>query len=86
MRESGTGVATFGCEVPMPRDTSEYSPTKAPETAEYAEERDPVVDSRLIPGGAEPRTNSPQGMEGLDRDQLPSGGRAGQGEDDTSRE
>jgi hypothetical protein len=57
----------------MAPDTSDYSPTKAPETAEHAEERDPVVDSRLIPGGAEPRTHTPQGMEGLDRKQLPGG-------------
>lgn len=47
-------------------DTSEYSSTKAPETAEHAEERDPVVDSRLIPGGAEPRSDTQQGMAGLD--------------------
>ena len=55
----------------MAPDRSEYSPTKAPDTAEHAEERDPVVDPRLIPGGAEPRSDTPQGMEGLDRQQLP---------------
>jgi hypothetical protein len=55
----------------MAPDTSDYSPTKAPDTAEHAEERDSVVDPRLIPGGAEPRTDTPQGMEGLDRQQLP---------------
>lgn len=55
----------------MDRDTSEYSSSKAPETAEHAEEKDPVVDSRLIPGGAEPRTDSAQGMAGLDREAVP---------------
>jgi hypothetical protein len=54
-------------------DTSEYSSTKAPETAEYAEERDPTVDSRLIPGGAHPRSDTQQGMAGLDRDDVPGG-------------
>jgi hypothetical protein len=58
----------------MASDKSEYSSTKSPETAEHAEERDPVVDPRLIPGGAEPRSDTPQGMEGLDRTQLPGGG------------
>lgn len=57
----------------MARDTSDYSPTKAPETAEHAEERDPKVDSRLIPGGAEPRSDTQQGMAGLDRDDVPGG-------------
>jgi hypothetical protein len=55
----------------MAPDTSDYSSTKAPDTAEHAEERDSVIDFRLIPGGAEPRTDTPQGMEGLDRQQLP---------------
>ena len=54
-------------------DTSEYSATKAPETREHAEERDDIVDPRLIPGGAEPRTAAPQGMAGLDRDAVPNG-------------
>ena len=57
----------------MDRDTSEYSPTQAPETAEHAEERDPTVDSRLIPGGAEPRSDTQQGIAGLDRDAVPGG-------------
>lgn len=57
----------------MDRDTSEYSSTKAPETAEYAEERDPKVDSRLIPGGAEPRSHTQQGMAGLEREDVPNG-------------
>lgn len=64
----------------MTPDTSDYAPTKAPDTAEHAEERDPAVDPRLMPGGAEPRTDTPQGIEGLDRQQLP-GGRA---DDDTT--
>lgn len=57
----------------MKRDTSEYSSTKAPETREHAEERDPYVDSRLIPGGAEPRSPTDQGMAGLDRESVPNG-------------
>jgi hypothetical protein len=56
----------------MPDDTSEYSPTKAPETREAAEEREDFADTRLIPGGAEPRTHSQQGMAGLDRDTVPN--------------
>ena len=55
----------------MDRDTSEYAPSKAPETREEAEERDGISDSRLIPGGAEPRTHTPQGMDGLDRADTP---------------
>lgn len=56
----------------MDRDTSEYSPSKAPETREHAEEHDHEVDPRLIPGGAEPRTHTDQGMAGLDRDTVPN--------------
>ena len=56
----------------MAKDTGEYSPSKAPETREHAQEQDDVVDSRLIPGGAEPRTHSAQGMAGLDRDAVPN--------------
>lgn len=52
----------------MDRDTSEYSSTQAPETAEHAQEKDPVVDSRLIPGGAEPRSDTQQGIAGLERE------------------
>jgi len=60
----------------MDRDTAEYSSTKAPETREHAEEHDQESpDSRLIPGGAEPRTPTPQGMAGLDRDTVPGGAR-----------
>ena len=57
----------------MKPDTSEYSATKAPETREHAEEHDNTVDTRLIPGGAEPRSTAPQGMAGLDRDTVPNG-------------
>ena len=55
----------------MAKDTSEYSSTKAPETRDEAEERTSQPDSRLIPGGAEPRTHAPQGIEALDRDTVP---------------
>jgi hypothetical protein len=53
------------------KDTSEYSSSKAPETRREAEEKDGISDTRLIPGGAEPRTHTPQGMEGLDRADVP---------------
>ena len=56
----------------MAKDTAEYSASKAPETREHAEEQDAVVDTRLIPGGAEPRTHTAQGMAGLDRDAVPN--------------
>jgi hypothetical protein len=56
----------------MAKDTTEYSASKAPETKEHAEEQDAVVDTRLIPGGAEPRTHTAQGMAGLDRDAVPN--------------
>ena len=52
-------------------DTSEYSPTKAPETRAEAEEPEAFSDTRLIPGGAQPRTDLPQGMDGLNRDDVP---------------
>ena len=57
----------------MDRDTAEYSSTKAPETRKEAEEQESTVDSRLIPGGAEPKTPSQQGMAGLDRDEVANG-------------
>ena len=53
------------------KDTSEYSSSKAPETRREAEEPEAFSDTRLIPGGAEPRTHTPQGMEGLDRADVP---------------
>ena len=55
----------------MDRDTSEYSSTKAPETRQAVEGREPTVDSRMIPGGAEPRSDTQQGIAGLDRDTAP---------------
>ena len=55
----------------MDKDTSEYSSTKAPETRQEAEEKVSQPDPRLIPGGAEPRTPSQQGMAGLERDDVP---------------
>lgn len=54
------------------RDTSEYSSSLAPETRKHAEGRDGEVDSRLIPGGEEPASDTPQGMAELDRDQVPN--------------
>jgi hypothetical protein len=57
----------------MDRDTSEYSSTKAPETRPEAEERDGTSDTRLIPGGAEPRSDTQQGMAGLGDDPHPAG-------------
>ena len=56
----------------MKKDTGEYSPTKSPETRQEAEEGSEVVDPRLIPGGAEPRTHTDQGMAGLDHDAVPN--------------
>ena len=56
----------------MDKDTSEYSSTKSPETRAEAEETVSQPDSRLIPGGAEPRTPSQQGMAGLEREDVPN--------------
>jgi hypothetical protein len=70
---AGTEVANIGPEVDMDRDSSEYSSSKAPETREQAEEKDDAVDSRLLPGGAEPRTPSQQGMAALDHDAVAGG-------------
>ena len=55
----------------MDRDTSEYSSTEAPETRSEADELDGVSDTRLIPGGAQPRTKTAQGMDGLNRSDVP---------------
>lgn len=57
----------------MDKDTSEYSSTKAPETQAEAEEKVSQPDSRLIPGGAEPRTPFEPGMAGLERENVPNG-------------
>jgi hypothetical protein len=57
---------------PGTNDTSEYAPSKAPDTQQYAEERDPDGrDSRLLPGGAH---GSPRavGMDAMDRDTVPN--------------
>jgi hypothetical protein len=43
------------------------------ESREKADESDDKVDSRLIPGGAEPRTPTQQGMAGLDHDAFVGG-------------
>ena len=56
----------------MKKDTSEYAPSKAPETQKDAEQGSEVVDPRLLPGGAEPRTPTDQGMAGLDSDAVPN--------------
>ena len=56
----------------MDKDTSEYSSSKAPETRREAEEKVSQPDSRLIPGGAEPRSDTQQGMAGLDHDAVPN--------------
>jgi hypothetical protein len=54
-------------------DTTEYAPSKAPETREHAEERsaDAVRDPRLTPGST---FGSPAdvGMSGLDRATVPN--------------
>lgn len=56
----------------MGKDTSEYSSTKSPETRDEAEEKVSHPDPRLIPGGAEPRSDTQQGMAGLDRATVPN--------------
>lgn len=62
----GKGVGT--------NDTTEYSASKAPETAAEAEEPTPYSDMRLIPGGRRGAT-APVGMHAMDRDDVPSGAR-----------
>jgi hypothetical protein len=58
-------------------DTTEYAPSKAPETREHAEDRSPdgVTDSRLVPGSAH-GTPFDVGMSGLDRATVPNGASA----------
>jgi hypothetical protein len=53
-------------------DTTEYAPSKAPDTRAHAEERSPdaVTDARLIPGSAH-GSPSDVGMSGLDRATVP---------------
>lgn len=55
---------------PGTEDTTEYSSSKAPDTRTHAEERESVIDSRLMPGGAHGARVDP-GMSGLDRDTVP---------------
>ena len=74
---------------PGTNDTSEYAPSKAPDTREHAEERNQDAhDSRLIPGGAHGSPVS-VGMDSLDRSTVPSGadhtGQTDYGRDDTVR-
>ena len=59
-------------DTPKP-DTSEYSASKAPETARYAENREPreFTDWRLIPGGKH-GSPEPSGMNALHRSDVPS--------------
>lgn len=54
-------------------DTTEYAPSKAPDTREHAEDRsrDSVTDPRLLPGGARAAT-ADVGMSGIDRAAIPS--------------
>jgi hypothetical protein len=58
-------------------DTTEYAPSKAPETREHAEERSPdaMLDARLTPGSAM-GAPSDVGMSGLDRATVPGGASA----------
>lgn len=63
-RESGPGTD----------DTTEYAPSKAPETREHAEDRssDDVHDDRLLPGGRH-GASADVGMSGIDRSAIPGG-------------
>lgn len=56
-------------------DTTEYSPSKAPDTRKHAEEKESITDSRLIPGGGHGVASDP-GMAGLDHDTVPNGANA----------
>ena len=53
-------------------DTTDYAPSKAPETRREAEERESTPDARLIPGGTH-ASPSDVGMSGMDRKDVPSG-------------
>ena len=61
--EHGSGPGT--------NDSSEYAPSKAPETRDEAEEKESVVDSRLIPGGGRGATAN-VGMSEMDRADVPT--------------
>ena len=69
--ERPRGQSTSG---PGTNDTTEYSPSKAPETKAQAEERSPddVKDMRLFPGGVA-GASAPSGMSALDHADVPSG-------------
>jgi hypothetical protein len=57
---------------PGTNDTSEYAPSKAPDTREHAEERNEEPhDPRLLPGGAH-GSRHPIGMDAMDRDTVPN--------------
>jgi hypothetical protein len=56
-----------------PKDTTAYSASKAPETQREAEEKEPVRDFRLIPGGRH-GSEAAIGMSGMDRADVPSEG------------
>ena len=56
-------------------DTSEYSSSQAPETAEQVEETASHPDGRLQPGGGRGTPDS-TGMSGLEREQVPNEARA----------
>ena len=53
-------------------DSSEYAPSKAPDTRQHAEERETVIDERLLPGGAQGAVEE-IGISGLDRAAIPTG-------------
>jgi hypothetical protein len=53
-------------------DSSEYAPSKAPDTRQHAEERETVIDERLLPGGAHGAAVD-VGMSGIDRAAIPTG-------------
>lgn len=55
-----------------PSDATDYSSTKAPETQNAAEQKEPSGDARLRPGGAHGSPTDP-GMSSLDHEQQPSG-------------
>lgn len=46
-------------------DSTEYAPSKAPDTRQHAEERVTVIDDRLLPGGAHGAA-ADVGMSGID--------------------
>ena len=52
-------------------DTSEYAPTKAPDTERHATEEETQSDHRLIPGGKH-GARAEVGMSAMDRESVPS--------------